>query len=96
MVAKKNAADSRGNPEIISWRALGNETENAIGQRIDSADKFGPRFNANPSFKEICSFDPQGVKLKTSAETASQQSGGETGKSTVSQMAKKATAKRIG
>ena len=96
MVAKKNAADSRGNPEVISWRALGNETENAIGQRIDSADKFGPRFDANPSFKEICSFDPQGVKLKTSAETAKQQSGGDTGRSTVSQMAKKATAKRIG
>lgn len=96
MVAKKNAADSRGNPEIISWRALGNETQNAIGQRIDSVDKFAPRFDANPSFKEICSFDPQGVKLKTSKETASQQSGGETGKSTVSQMAKKATAKRIG
>ena len=95
-MAKKNAADSRGNPEVISWRALGNETENAIGQRIDSADKFGPRFDANPSFKEICSFDPQGVKLKTSAETAKQQSGGDTGRSTVSQMAKKATAKRIG
>jgi hypothetical protein len=95
-VAKKNAADSRGNPEVISWRALGNETENAIGQRIDSADKFGPRFNANPSFKEICSFDPQGIKLKTSQETSSQQTGGNTGRSTVNQMAKKATAKRIG
>ena len=47
-------------------------------------------------YNEICSFDPQGVKLKTSAETAKQQSGGDTGRSTVSQMAKKATAKRIG
>jgi len=95
-VAKKNAADSRGNPEVISWRALGSITQNALGQRIDSEDTFAPRFDANPSFKDLCSFGPQGVTLKTRASTAHPQSGGNTGRSTVSQMAKKATAKRVG
>lgn len=77
MVAKRNAADSAGNPEVISWAALGNETENVLGQRIDSPSKFGPRFEANPSFAEICSFDPQGVKLKTRETEMPQQSGGD-------------------
>ena len=76
-MAKRNAADSANNPEIISWAALGNITQNAIGQRIDSPDKFGPRFEANPSFAEICSFDPQGVRLKTRASEMPQQSGGD-------------------
>jgi hypothetical protein len=48
-----------------------------LGQRIDSPSKFGPRFEANPSFAEICSFDPQGVKLKTSASEMPSQSGGD-------------------
>jgi hypothetical protein len=76
-VAKRNAADSADNPEVISWQALGNITQNVLGQRIDSPDKFGPRFEANPSFGEICSFDPQGVRLKTKASINPQQSGGD-------------------
>ena len=94
-MAKKNAADSEGNVETISWQALERETQNVLGQRIDQ-DAFIRRFNANPSFKEICSFLPQGVKLKTNTDTAQQKTGGNTGQNTVSQMAKKATAKRIG
>jgi len=76
-VAKRNAADSSDNPEVISWRALGNLTQNMLGQRIDSPSKFGPRFESNPSFAEICSFDPQGVKLKTHAANMPSQSGGD-------------------
>ena len=91
-MAKRNAADSADNPEVISWQALGNITQNVLGQRIDSPDKFGPRFEANPSFAEICSFDPQGVRLKTrAAEMPQQSAGGEKGR-IVSQMAKRATA----
>ena len=67
LAAKKNAADSEDNPETISWQALGNETENVLGQRIDDANKFGILYDANPAFKELCSFGPEGVKLNTSS-----------------------------
>jgi hypothetical protein len=45
--------------------------------------------------KKICSYGPEGVKIKTSAEEAPA-SGGNTGKDTVGQMAKSATARRQG
>ena len=94
-MAKRNAADSNDNPEIINWKALGNITQNVLGQRIDSPDKFGPRFEANPAFKEICSFDPQGVKLKTRAAEMPQQSGGDPNKGNMtSSMAKSALNRR--
>ncbi|NBR61663.1 MAG: hypothetical protein EBT86_08450 [Actinobacteria bacterium] len=76
-MAKRNAADSEDNPETISWNALGHLTQNTIGQRIDSADSFGPRFQANPAFDQICSFDDQGVHLKTRASEMPSKSGGD-------------------
>jgi len=94
-VAKRNAANSEDNPEIISWQALGNETENALGQRIDSPRAFKVKFEADPELDDICSYGPEGVKLKTDAEEMST-SGGNTGKNTVSKMAKSATARRQG
>lgn len=92
MVGKRNAADSQGNPEVINWRAFGQLTQNVIGQRIDKPNLFGPRFEANPSYAEICSFDPQGVKLKTSTSQQSDQTMGNEKGRIVSQMAKRATA----
>jgi hypothetical protein len=44
LAAKRNAADSEDNPETISWQALGNETENALGQRIDNPKDFKVQF----------------------------------------------------
>lgn len=95
MAAKRNAADSEDNPETISWQALGNETENALGQRIDNPKDFKVKFEADPELDKICSYGPEGVKIKTSAEEAPA-SGGNTGKDTVGQMAKSATARRQG
>lgn len=95
MAARKNAADSEDNPEVITWQALGTETENVLGQRIDNPRDFKIRFEANPELDSICSYGPEGVKLKTDAETF-QQSGGNTGKNTVSKMAKSATSRRQG
>jgi len=94
LVAKRNAADSANNPEVISWQALGNLTQNTIGQRIDSADKFGPRFEANPAFDQICSFDPQGVRLKTRASEEPQQSGGDPSKGNLTKSMAKAALNR--
>jgi len=94
LAAKKNAADSEENPETISWAALGNETENVLGQRIDSANTFKTYYDANPAFKELCSFDPKGVKLNTREAEAQQTRGGTD--TTVSSAAKRATAKRQG
>lgn len=66
-----------------------------LGQRIDSPSKFGPRFEANPAFDQICSFDPQGVRLKTSASEMPQQSGGDPGKGNLTKsMAKSALNRR--
>jgi hypothetical protein len=94
-VAKRNAADSADNPEVINWQALGKLTQNVLGQRIDSADKFGPRFNANPAFDQICSYDPRGVKLKTRASEQPQQSGGDPTKGNLTKsMAKSALNRR--
>lgn len=93
LVAKRNAADSEDNPETITWQALGTETENVLGQRIDSPQTFKSRFEANPELEKICSFGPEGVKLKTSAEEMPAQ-GGNTGQDNVSKMAKSATARR--
>lgn len=95
LVAKRNAADSEDNPETISWAALGNETENALGTRIDSPRSFKVKFEANPKLGEICSYGPEGVKIKTNAEEAPA-SGGNTGQDTVGKMAKSATARRQG
>lgn len=93
-MAIKNAADSEGNPETISWQALGNETENVIGTRIDHPNKFGPLYDANPAYKELCSFGPEGVKLNTDeAESSATRGGTDT---TVSAAAKRATARRQG
>lgn len=93
-MALKNAADSEDNPETISWQALGNETENVLGQRIDNPRDFGVRYDANPSFKELCSFGPEGIKINTqSAESPTTRGGTDT---TVSAAAKRATAKRQG
>lgn len=94
MAAKKNAADSEENPETISWQALGNETENVMGQRIDSPNLFGVFYDANPQFKELCSFGPEGVKLNTQEAESDQTRGGTD--NSVGQMAKRATAKRAG
>ena len=94
LAAKKNAADSEDNPETISWQALGNETENVLGQRIDDANKFGTLYDANPAFKELCSFGPEGVKLNTSSAEARTTRGGTD--TTVEKAAKRATAKRQG
>jgi len=95
LVAKRNAADSEDNPETISWTALGNETENALGQRIDNPRDFKVKFEADPELDKICSYGPEGVKIKSNAEE-SPASGGNTGKDTVAQMAKSATARRQG
>jgi hypothetical protein len=96
LIGLRNNADSQDNPEVINWPALGTKTQNSLRQRIDNIKDFSRRFDADPRLTSICSFDAQGVHLKTNAETAGPQSGGNTGKTTVSQMAKKATAKRIG
>lgn len=94
-MAKRNSADSADNPEVINWAAFGDITQNVLGQRIDSPSKFGPRFEANPSFAEICSFDPQGVRLKTRASEEPQQSGGDPGKGNLTKsMAKSALNRR--
>lgn len=95
MAAKRNAANSEDNPETISWQALGNETENVLGQRIDNPRSFKIKFESDPELEKICSFGPEGVKLKTDAEEMPT-SGGNTGKNTVSKMAKSATARRQG
>jgi hypothetical protein len=95
LVAKRNAANSEDNPETISWQALGNETENALGQRIDNPRAFKIQFEADPELDKICSYGPEGVKLKTDAEEMPA-TGGNTGKNTVSKMAKSATARRQG
>lgn len=94
-MAKRNAADSEDNPETISWQALGNETENALGQRIDSPRAFKIKFEADPELEKICSYGPEGVKIKTNAEEAPA-SGGSTGQDNVGKMAKAATARRQG
>lgn len=94
-MAKRNAANSEDNPETISWQALGNETENTLGQRIDNPRAFKVQFEADPELDKICSYGPGGVKLKTDAEEMPA-SGGNTGKNTVSDMAKSATARRQG
>ena len=75
--------------------ALGNETENTLGQRIDNPRAFKVKFEADPELDKICSYGPEGVKLKTDAEEMPA-SGGNTGKNTVSNMAKSATARRQG
>jgi len=94
LLSKRNSADSEDNPETISWQALGNETENVLGQRIDSPRSFGVVFDSDPQFKEICSFGPEGIKLKTQSEEYNGSRGHQT--NTVSQAAKRATNKRIG
>lgn len=65
-----------------------------LGQRIDDANKFGTLYDANPAFKELCSFGPEGVKLNTSSAEAQPTRGGTD--TTVSTAAKRATAKRQG
>jgi hypothetical protein len=47
-----------------------------LGQRIDSANTFKTYYDANPAFKELCSFDPKGVKLNTREAEAQQTRGG--------------------
>lgn len=94
-MAKRNAADSEDNPETISWTALGNETENVLGQRIDNPRAFKIQFEANPELEKIASYGPEGVKIKTNAEEAPA-SGGNTGQDNVGKMAKAATARRQG
>jgi hypothetical protein len=79
---------------VISWQAFGNETENVLNQRIDSPSKFAPRFEANPSLKDVCSFGPEGIKLKTKKSTAQTNTGGNTGADFVGKAAKRATDKR--